>query len=151
MAYTLSKRDQPGAFIGAVRARDSKEDQISLEELEWLKRKLRERGQEVDNDSIWAERLGLYEFIDKKRKSKRQKRRDAQQRRNQKTNQSKLVELFPQNADPENQLAVQENTTPATEQSQPSVVEFTHKPTSSQPIASNVVAYDWNQLVEDNW
>ncbi len=151
LAYTLPKRGQPGEFIGAVRARDAKEDQLSLEELEWLKRKLRERGQAVDNNSIWAERLGLYEFIDKKRKSKRQRRRDVQKHRNQKTNQSKVTELFPQNADPENQPTVQENTTPVTEQSQPSIVEFTHEPASPQPIVSNVVAYDWNQLLEDNW
>ena len=150
LAYTLPKRDRPGEFIGVVYVRDSLENQVSLEELEWLKRKLRERGQEVDNSSIWAERLGLYEFIDEKRKSKRQRRRDAQKRRNQKTNQSKVVELFPQNTAPENQPGVQANTNPTIDQPETSVVESTHT-TTSQPIVSNAVAYDWNQLLEDNW
>lgn len=120
-----------------------------MEELEWLKRKLRERGQEVDNNSIWAERLGLYEFVEQKRKSKRQRRRDVQKRRNQQTNQSKVVELFSQEAD--SQPAVPENTTFTTAQPQTSVVESTHTLASSKPIVSNVVAYDWNQLLEDNW
>lgn len=150
LAYTLPKHDRPGELIGAVRARDAKEDQISLEELRWLKRKLRERGKEADHSSIWAERLGLYEAKDEKRTSKRQRRRKVQQHRAQKTNQSKVVELFPQNADSENQSEVQENTTPTTDQPQTSVVE-SYKPASSQPIASNIVAYDWNQLMEDNW
>ena len=151
LAYERPKCNRPGKLIGEVRARDAKEEQLSLEELKWLKRKLRERGKEVDNNSIWAERLGLYEFIDEKRKSKRQRRRKAQHHRNQKTNQSKVVELFPQNAAPESQPEVQESAPPTTDQPQPDVVQSIETPASSQPIASHVVAYDWNQLLEDNW
>ncbi|PSB64972.1 transposase [filamentous cyanobacterium CCP1] len=155
LAYERPQRDRPGKFIGEVRARDAKEEQLSLEELRWLKRKLKERGKEVDNNSIWAERLGLYQFIDEKRKSKRQRRKKAQQRRSQKTNKSQVVELFPQNAVPENQPEVQESETkestlPTTDQPQPDIVKSKDTP-ASQPIASNVVAYDWNQLLEDNW
>jgi putative transposase len=151
LAYTLPKHDQPGELIGAVCARDAKEDQISLEELKWLKRKLRERGKEVDNNSIWAERLGLYGFIEEKRKSKRKRRRSAQERRNQKTNQSKVVEMFPRNDSPENQPEDQENITSTADQPLTNAVEFIHTPASPEPIVSNVVAYDWNQLLEDNW
>lgn len=150
LAYTCSKCDQTGEFIGAVHVRDSKKTQVSLEELEWLKRKLRERGQEVDNSSIWAERLGLYGFIDSKRKSKRQRRRAAQQRRNQKTNQSKVAELFPP---PTNESPIAaEGSSPSQDQSQTDVVGSNYVEESAKPLElSHSVAYDWNHLLEDNW
>ncbi|MBD1998442.1 transposase [Leptolyngbya sp. FACHB-541] len=151
LAYTFPKHDRPGELIGAVHARDEEKEQLSLEELEWTKRKLKKQGKEVDRNSIWAERLGLYGFVEEKRKSKRQRRRKAQQQHSQETNQSQVVELFPQNVAPENQPEVQENIASTADQHQTDIVESTYTPASSESIAPDVVAYDWSQLLEDNW
>lgn len=56
---------------------------MSLEELKWRKQKLQEQASEIDNSSILNERLDLYEFVDQKRKSKRQRRKKAQKRHEQ--------------------------------------------------------------------
>ncbi|MBD2129525.1 transposase family protein [Microcoleus sp. ZQ-A2] len=146
LAYTRPKDGQPGEFIGVVPARDAKEKQMSLEELKWRKQKLREQTKEIDNSSILNERLDLYEFVDQKRKSKRQRRKKAQQRHEQQTNQSKVLELFPQNA------TVDDTQVPAVVSE--STVEQVHPIDDSPneyipPI--KIVAYDWNQLMEENW
>lgn len=146
LAYTRPKDGQPGEFIGVVPARDAKEKQMSLEELKWRKQKLREQAKEIDNSSILNERLDLYEFVDQKRKSKRQRRKKAQERHEQQTNQSKVLELFPQNA------TVGDTPVPAVVSE--STVEQVHPIDDSPneyipPI--KIVAYDWNQLMEENW
>ena len=146
LAYTRPKDGQPGEFIGVVRARDAKEKQMSLEELKWRKQKLREQAYEIDNGSILNERLDLYEFVEHKRKSKRQRRKTAQKRHEQQTNQSQVLELFPQNATV--------GDTPVPPVASQSTVE------QAQPIdgsaneyipQTKIVAYDWNQLMEENW
>ncbi|WP_088893774.1 Mu transposase C-terminal domain-containing protein [Leptolyngbya ohadii] len=199
LAYTRPAGGQPGQYIGVVRARDLKQDQISLEELRWYKRKLRKRGVKVDHDSIVAERMGLYEFIDEKRKSKRQRRKQANQEHQQQTNASTVVELFPQNqsvetppdSQPDAEAFVSESQTedrtnpPPPSQSVPEPLPPVDAPDStvadlvgaedasvvivdevSTPDESSddsslsntvdfshepVVAYDWDQLLADNW
>lgn len=199
LAYTRPADGQPGQYIGAVYARDLKQDQISLEELRWYKRKLRKRAVEVNHDSIVAERLGLYEFIDEKRQSKRQRRKQANQEHQQQTNTSKVVELFPQNQSVETHLDpkpgseafVSQSLAEDTTNSNPllplepdplvlvdvpnstvlnqvgveavpeSIVDQVSTPDESSNESSlsdavdssyePVVAYDWDQLLADNW
>lgn len=151
LAYTRPKDGQPGKFVGVVRARDAKENQMSLEELKWRKQKLRQQAQEIDNSSIFKERLDLSEFVEQKRKSKRQRRKKAQKRHEEQTNQSQVLELFPQNA------TVGDTPVP------PVVLESTVEPAHSiavEPLddssdqytlPTKIVAYDWNQLMEENW
>lgn len=151
LAYTRPKDGQPGEFIGVVPARDAKEKQMSLEELKWRKQKLREQTKEIDNSSILNERLDLYEFVDQKRKSKRQRRKKAQERHEQQTNQSKVLELFPQNAtvgDTPVPLVASQSTV---EQAQPIVVEPLDDSSNEYIPPTKIVAYDWNQLMEENW
>lgn len=151
LAYTRPKDDQPGDFIGVVPARDAKEKQMSLEELKWRKQKLREQAKEIDNSSILNERLDLYEFVDQKRKSKRQRRKKAQKRHEQQTNQSKVLELFPQNdtvGDIPVPLVASESTVA---QAHPIAVEPLDDSSNEYTPPIKIVAYDWNQLMEENW
>jgi putative transposase len=153
LAYTRPKDGQPGSFIGFVSARDAKEKQMSLEELKWRKHKLRERGKEIDNSSILNERLSLHEFVEEKRKSKRQRRKKVQQRHEQRTNQSQVIELFPQNAateDTSRGLTTLELTV-AAQQSNSEPVEPLNDSSAKYEFPSKIVAYDWNQLIEEGW
>jgi len=146
LAYTRPKDGQPGKFVGVVPARDALELQMSLEELKWRKQKLRRQAREIDNSSILNERLDLYEFVEQKRKSKRQRRKKAQKRHEQQTNQSQVLELFPQNG------TVGDTSVPTvTSQS----TEAQNHPIDDSADEYNpptkIVAYDWNQLMEENW
>ncbi|MBD0364210.1 MAG: DDE-type integrase/transposase/recombinase [Coleofasciculus sp. C3-bin4] len=151
LAYTRPKDGQPGEFIGVVPARDAKEKQMSLEELKWRKQKLREQTKEIDNSSIFNERLDLYEFVEEKRKSKRQRRKKAQKRHEQQTNQSKVLELFPQNATVGDTPVPPVASQSTVEQAQPIVVEPLNDSSNEYIPPTKIVAYDWNQLMEENW
>jgi putative transposase len=98
LAYSYPKDDEPGHYLGVVKARDLEKEQISLGELKFIKKNLRKSHQKVDNSAILNERLSLFEFVEEKRKTKRQQRKKSQENRARKTNQSKVLELFPQNA-----------------------------------------------------
>jgi putative transposase len=125
---------------------------MSLEELKWRKQKLREQAKEIDNSSILNERLDLHEFVEEKRKSKRQRRKKAQKRHEQQTNQSKVLELFPQNATvgdtPVPPTVASESTV---EQAHPIAVEPLDDSSNEYTQLTKIVAYDWNQLMEENW
>jgi putative transposase len=151
LAYTRPKEGQPGEFIGVVRARDAKEKQMSLEELKWRKQKLREQAKEIDNSSILNERLDLYEFVEEKRKSKRQRRKKAQKRHEQETNQSKVLELFPQNATVGDTPVPPVASESTVAQAHPIAVEPLDDSSDEYTLPTKIVAYDWNQLMEENW
>jgi putative transposase len=151
LAYTRPKEGQPGEFIGVVRARDAKEKQMSLAELKWRKQKLREQAYEIDNSSIFNERLDLYEFVEEKRKSKRQRRKKAQKQHEQQTNQSKVFELFPQNATVGDTPVPPMALDSTLEQAQPIAVESLDDSSNEYTLPTKIVAYDWNQLMEENW
>lgn len=151
LAYTRPKDGQPGEFIGVVRARDAKEKQMSLAELKWRKQKLREQAYEIDNSSIFNERLDLYEFVEEKRKSKRQRRKKAQKRHEQQTNQSKVLELFPQNATVGDTPVPPVASESTVEQAHLIVVEPLDDSYNEYTPPTKIVAYDWNQLMEENW
>lgn len=101
LAYTYSKDGQPSEYIGVVEARDAEVKQLSLAELLWRRKKFREQELEIDQTALLQERLNLFEFVEKKRKSKRHRRKKAHEEQSQKSNQSKVVELFPQNNEDE--------------------------------------------------
>jgi putative transposase len=93
----------------------------------------------------------LYEFVEEKRKSKRQRRKKAQKRHEQQTNQSKVLELFPQND------TVGDTPVPPVA-SQSTVAQAHLIPVEPLDESSNeytppikIAAYDWNQLMEENW
>lgn len=151
LAYTRPKDGQPGEFIGVVPARDAKEKQMSLKELKWRKQKLREQAKEIDNSSIFNERLDLYEFVDQKRKSKRQSLKKAQNRHEQQTNQSKVLELFPQNAPVGDTPVPSVGSQSTVQQAQPIAVEPLQESSDQCTIPTKIVAYDWNQLMEEDW
>ena len=151
LAYTRPKDGQPGEFIGVVPARDAKEKQMSLEELKWRKQKLQEQAKEIDNSSILNERLDLYEFVEEKRKSKRQRRKKAQKRHEQQTNQSKVLELFPQNATVGDTPVPPVASQSTVEQAHPIVVEPLDDSSNEYTPPTKIIAYDWNQLMEENW
>jgi putative transposase len=163
LVYTCPQDDQPGEFIGVVRARDFLSDgefvisHLSLWELRSTKRKLRERHKEIGNASILNERLSQYQFVETKRKSKRQRRREAQEIYEQKNNQSKIIELFPQNASEEESVIDPEEIVTSVAKSP------TEKPVDSiqalNPLDGDSVkskrsrasVSDWNQFTRNNW
>jgi len=151
LAYTRPKDGQPGKFIGVVRARDAKEKQMSLEELKWRKQKLREQAKEIDNSSILNERLDLYEFVEEKRKSKRQRRKKAQKQHEQQTNQSKVLELFPQNGTVGDMPVPPVASESTVAQAHPIAVEPLDDSSNEYTPPTKIIAYDWNQLMEENW
>ena len=99
LAYTCSSKTEPARLIGVLQAQDLHQLQISLAELNWMKRKLDKEGREVNNQSIlaiYAERIGLYEEVDDNVSQKRRAtKKRAQAKRDKANNQSKVTELFP--------------------------------------------------------
>ena len=99
MAYTLGTGNTSEKFIGILSIRDLDRLQISLEELRWMQGKLDQQGKKTNEHAILAiaqERLSMHDFVEKKRSEmRRAKRKKAQAKRDQETNQSKLTELFP--------------------------------------------------------
>jgi putative transposase len=119
--------------------------------LKWRKQKLREQAKEIDNSSILNERLDLYEFVEEKRKSKRQRRKKAQKRHEQQTNQSKILELFPQNGTVDDTPVPPVASESTVTQAHPIAVEPLDDSSDEYTPPIKIVAYDWNQLMEENW
>jgi putative transposase len=162
LAYTRPINGEPGEFIGVIQARDCKIQRISLAELNYSKKKLRDEGKEVDNSSIVNERLSRFEDVEQTRKERRrQRRKKAQQEHEIKSNKSKVVELFPENATPEQTTTSQENLTSTFDAGSENAVnsidkEVTHnKPDPNQTAKARrrprAGVKDWNQFIRDNW
>ncbi|MGV0107457.1 Integrase catalytic domain-containing protein [Nostoc sp. DSM 114160] len=162
LAYTRPINGEPGEFIGVIQARDCKIQRISLAELNYSKKKLRDEGKEVDNSSILNERLSRFEDVEQTRKERRgQRRKKAQQEHEIKSNKSKVVELFPENATPEQTTTSQENLTSTFDAGSENAVnsidkEVTHnKPNPNQTAKARrrprAGVKDWNQFIRDNW
>lgn len=157
LAYTRHQLGQPGEFIGVVRARDCEKEKMSLSELDWIKKKLRDLGKKVDNSSILNERLAVFNDVESERKSKRKRRRQAQAEHERKSNKSKVVELFPENALLEEITTLQESSTSASNITPKEDVNFLSKQDkpevsrTSKARRPKVGVRDWNQFVKDNW
>ncbi|MEH1869562.1 MAG: Mu transposase C-terminal domain-containing protein [Nostoc sp.] len=162
LAYTRPINGEPGNFIGVIQARDCKRARMSLAELNHIKKKLRDEGKQVDNSSILNERLSVFEDVETTRKERRRERRKkAQQKHEVKTNKSKVVELFPENATPEEITTSQENlisTSDAVAQNTVNSIDkqvTQNKPDPNQTAKvrrrPRVGVKDWNQFMKDNW
>ncbi|SRR5579883_571644 len=161
LVYTRPSNGQPGEYIGIIKARDCERERMSLAELNYIKKKLRDKGREVDNSSILHERLSIFEDVEQARKERRSQRRKRAQRKHEvKSNKSKVVELFPENVtseevttSPENLISNLEADTQKVVNSKEQQVKSTPKP---NPIAKEkrrprVGVQDWNEFMKDNW
>ncbi|MBD2520535.1 transposase [Nostoc sp. FACHB-973] len=162
LAYTRPINGDPGEFIGVIQARDCERERMSLSELNYIKKKLRDEGKEVDNSSILNERLSIVDDVEQTRKERRrQRRKKAQQEHEIKSNKSRVVELFPENATPEQITTSQENLTSTFDAGSENAVnsidkEVTHnKPDPNQTAKARrrprAGVKDWNQFIRDNW
>jgi putative transposase len=129
IAYTYSNNGLPGEYIGIVEARDAEIQRLSLAALKWRKKKFREQESKIDQTALLSERLILDNFIETKRKSKRRRRKKAHEERAQETNQSKVVELFPQSQTPEESPQQDLNTAAPASLPEETVIE------SSDPVS----------------
>ncbi|ODH02147.1 hypothetical protein A4S05_25310 [Nostoc sp. KVJ20] len=156
LAYTRPSNAQPGEFIGVVKARDLEKERLSLGELNWIKKKLREKAKEVDNSSILNERLKIVEEVEEGRKSRRKRQRKAQEKHAHESNKSKVLEMFPENATLEETAITQENfpSAPTTSQNVVKSINKQDIPEANRTAKTRrprVGVQDWNQFVKDNW
>lgn len=163
LAYTRPINGEPGEFLGVIQARDFKRESMSLSELNYIKKKLRDADKQVDNSSILNERLSVFEHVEATRKERRrQRRKKAQQKHEIKSNKSKVVEIFPENETAAGIINSQDNvihTTvdPSTQNNVNSIDKQIQqsKPDTNQTKKSKrrpkVGVSDWNQFMRDNW
>ncbi len=161
LAYTRPINSEPGEFVGVIQARDCKRERMSLAELNRTKKKLRDEGKEVDNSSILNERLSIFEDVEQNRKDRRrQRRKKAQQKHEVKSNKSKVVELFPENATLEEIARYQENLISTFDADSQNIVNSMDKQVTQATPEANQTAKarrprvgvkDWNQFMRDNW
>ena len=173
LAYTLSLNGEPSEFIGVVRARNFDREQMSLDELEWVCQELRQQKKEVDNNTIYVKCYRQLNSIEEKRSKKRRSRKQEQQKRDEITNQSKIIEIFPQNepSTPVNNVVELRDVSSANPPSKKSKVidepkissgnsEKTEKPKSLKQTMPKmrrrssgieVDIKDWNNYIDSNW
>ena len=162
LAYTRPINGEPGKFVGVIQARDCERERMSLAELNYIKKKLRDEGKQVDNSSILNERLSRFEDVEQTRKQRRrQRQKKAQQEHEIKSNKSKIVELFPENATPEEITTSQENLTSTFDVGSENAVNSIDKQVTQNKPDPNQTAKarrrprvgvkDWNQFMKDNW
>jgi putative transposase len=163
LAYTRPINGETGEFIGVIKARDCERVRISLGELNYIKKKLRDECRQVDNSSILNERLAVFEEVEETRKERRrQRRKKAQQKHENKTNKSKVVEIFPENNTDETIILTQGNIVHTTfdTNKQNNVnsidkqIQQSKPDTNQAPKAKRrprVSVNDWNQFMRDNF
>ncbi|MBD2451652.1 transposase [Nostoc sp. FACHB-152] len=163
LAYTRLTNGEPGEFIGVIQARDCERERMPLGELNYIKKKLRDEGKQVDNSSILNERLAVFEDVEETRKERRrQSRKKAQQKHEVKTNKSKVYEIFPDNKPAEEIIISQENViyTNFDGDTRNNVNSIDKQIQQSKPDTNQtakvkrrprVAVNDWNQFMRDNW
>ncbi|MBD2214087.1 Mu transposase C-terminal domain-containing protein [Nostoc linckia FACHB-104] len=162
LAYTRPINSEPGEFLGVIQARDCERERMSLAELNYIKKKLRDEGKQVDNSSILNERLSTFEDVEQNRKERRrQRQKKAQQKHEIKSNKSKLIELFPENVNPQEIITSQENLISTFDADPPNIVNSIDKQVTQNKPDPNQTAKarrrprvgvkDWNQFMRDNW
>jgi len=162
LAYTRPINGEPGEFIGILDSRDCARQRMSLGELNYIKKKLRDEGKQVDNSSILNERLSRFEDVEQNRKERRkQRRKKAQQKHEVKSNKSKILELFPENGTPEEITTSQENLISNFDADSQNIVNSIDKQVTQNKPDPNQTAKarrrprvgvkDWNQFMRDNW
>lgn len=162
LAYNRPINSEPGEFLGVIHARDCERERMSLAELNYIKKKLRNAGKEVDNSSILNERLSVFEDVEQNRKERRrQRQKKAQQKHEIKSNKSKVVELFPENVTAEEITNSQENLTSNSDVDSQNIVNSIEQQVMQSKPAPNQTAKarrrprvdvkDWNQFMNDHW
>ncbi|BAY09964.1 transposase-like Mu [Calothrix sp. NIES-2098] len=162
LAYSRPINGEPGEYLGVIQARDCERERMSLGELNYIKKKLRDEGKEVDNSSILNERLSRFEDVEQSRKERRRHlRKKAQQKHEVKSNKSTVVELFPENVTVQEITNSPENLTSAFDVDSQNIVNSIDKQvTQSKPDTNQtakgrrrprVGVQDWNQFMKDNW
>ncbi|MEH1898422.1 MAG: hypothetical protein V7K94_24585 [Nostoc sp.] len=94
--------------------------------------------------------------MEQERKSRRKRQRKAQVKQEQKSNKSKIVEMFPENATLEETAITQENfpSAPTTSQNVVKSINKQDRPEANRTAKTRrprVGVQDWNQFVKDNW
>ena len=104
LVYIFEEYNQPSQFLGVIRARDLKEERLSLKEWKDRKAQMRREGKEVDQSSILAQQRDLYKSaIDKAKTLKQRRKKEKNRITQQSAHSDKVVQMFPPNtsvADP---------------------------------------------------
>ncbi|NJL22424.1 MAG: hypothetical protein HC895_19020 [Leptolyngbyaceae cyanobacterium SM1_3_5] len=156
LVYSLEENEQPGEYLGTIRARDVQEERLSLREWEARKKKMRNEGKAIDQSSILAEQRDSYNDSIKQAKTTRQRRtRESMRLTKASPHSDKVVELHPPKA------ASATQTKP--KRSKPRKVESPIETSASEPLElvqeqSEVqvkpalyVVSNWNEFIEDRW
>jgi len=140
LSYTEETKDSPAKFLGVLRARDRKEEKLSLKSLKLEQQLTRERGSEIDQSSIFLDTLERNDLAEHKVRGKRkQQRRKEHERTGRSEGLGNVVEFKRQESEEKatDILAV----APA----QKSVKRF--KPKRSAKVA----AVNWQQQLDEDW
>lgn len=151
LVYSVERNNQPSVFLGTVKARDLEEERLSLKEWRERKQKIRASGKAIDQYSILLERLAINQFATEKIKTLKQRRVAEQKRINSKSKLTKVIELFPENSSLKDTAAVSERIIEATEPSEKDTPCQMNEQQQQCAKPIKTVAYDWNQVMEDNW
>lgn len=151
LVYSEQKNNQPSMFLGTVKARDLNEERLSLKEWRETKQKIRSSGKAIDQSSILSERLFINQFAINKIKTLKQRRTAEQKRINRKLKPTKIIELFPESSEFKDTTVVDETIISTIESSQLEAVSSVDELQQQCLEPVKTVAYDWNQLLEDNW
>lgn len=144
LIYTCEENGQPGKFVGVVKARDLKEEQLSLKELKERKRRLREGVKALDTTSILEERLSLNEFSEKKAKETRKQQRQKEHDRTGRSSGLSNVIEFKRQEDIAAKTASTGESVPTVD---PNLGRKRFKPSEAAKIAVS----NWNEHLQDNW
>jgi len=154
LVYTYSTTSQIQEFVGTVQAIGLERERFSLGEWKALKQKMSDLGKKIDNSVLIAERMDLIESTEKQLKHKRQRIKKAHTDHEQKSNRSKVVELYPERNSEEVAVPL-ENVTSEPDILPQKTTDSTREERPQQPVARTrrirAVVSDWNQIRQDNW
>jgi putative transposase len=144
LIYSCAESGQPGKFLGVVKARDLKEERLSLKELKERKRRLREATKALDTTSILEERLALNQFSEEKvRETRQQRRQKEHDRTGRSSGLSNVIDFKRQEASTAQNGSTGEPTPPI----DPNLGRKRFKPSGTAKIAVS----NWNEHLQDNW
>ncbi len=144
LIYTCEENGQPGKLVGTAKARDLKEERLSLKELKERKRRLRAGVKALDTSSILAERLALNQFSEEKvRETRKQRRQKEHDRTGRSSGLSNVVEFKRQ----EEAATKATSNTDSASAIDPNLGRKRFKPSG----AAKVAVSNWNEHLQDNW
>lgn len=140
LAYTEEKGDTPSKFLGVLKARDRKEEKLSLKSLRFKRNLDLEKGDSYDMSSVFDDVLDCNEFVENKLKEKRkQKREKEHERAGCSDGLSNVIEFKRQEAEEKNTVK------PQVQAEQPPVKRLRPKRSAKVAVAN------WNQHLDENW